>query len=92
MRRLLNNVMIFALLALVFGLPVLLVDRFQETGPELLNNPSFAFGNAGWLIQGEESAVTITANVLELNATDATRSINVSQENQSGPCCFNGFV
>ncbi len=56
-----------------------LAPRYQPTGPDLLSNPGFQNGFAGWRIDGPASSVTAGQGVVSLANDDTSQQIGLRQ-------------
>lgn len=74
-----RKLILFCILAALTASSALMFDRYQQSGPELLSNPLFKDGLAGWQIRGNKDGVSIKANEVSLTSSDPTKNIGISQ-------------
>jgi hypothetical protein len=77
----LHNLFVFVVLAAALALPAIMLDKFQEYGPELLQNPSFNGGGEGWIVQDTPTSnIKIEDGILGILSTGSSNSPTVYQE------------
>jgi len=74
-----TKLIIFCLLAALTSGSALFIDRYRESGPELLTNPLFADGLTGWQINGDQAGVAVKAGVLSLTSLDSSKNVGIIQ-------------
>ncbi len=80
-RTLLRKVLIFLVLVLCTVLAYSIVDKYIETGEQLLVNSDFAYGSEGWHVRGVKTAfVGVDSGVAQITLQKPELSVQLSQK------------
>jgi hypothetical protein len=84
-RTSLRKVSIFLILGLCTVLASCIVDKYTETGEQLLANPDYANGLQGWQVGGAKSAIVkVDSGVIKIKLHEPRSSVQLSQQLQPG--------
>lgn len=76
-----QNLLIFALLAAILAIPAILIDKFEEYGPELLSNAAYISDADDQVVQEKSTGpLTVTSGVVQITSSDESSSLSIYQK------------